>query len=137
MAHVCFRKRVVSGSVTCEVLQWYGVPTECYMCVSMLDVSLQPIQDIDVTFPAHDNTKGFGAAYGGFPKVGVPFWCPHNKDYCIWRSIFGSPYLEKFLYRVSNEYRRAAKINMFALITSLLRHLSDLWEQTFGFSRSW
>ena len=22
--------------------------------------------------------------YGGFPKLGVPFWGPYNKDYSIW-----------------------------------------------------
>ena len=27
--------------------------------------------------------------YGGFPKLGVPFWGPHNKDYCILGSILG------------------------------------------------
>ena len=36
--------------------------------------------------------------YGGFPKLGVPFWGslfggPYNKDYSILGSIFGSPYL--------------------------------------------
>ena len=30
--------------------------------------------------------------YEGFPKLGVPFQGPHNKDYSIWGSILGSPY---------------------------------------------
>ena len=29
--------------------------------------------------------------YGGFPKLGYPFWGPHNKDYSILGSIFGVP----------------------------------------------
>ena len=28
---------------------------------------------------------------GSFPKLGVPFWGPHNKDYSILGSILGSP----------------------------------------------
>ena len=27
----------------------------------------------------------------GFPKLGVPFWGPHNKDYSILGSILGYP----------------------------------------------
>ena len=30
--------------------------------------------------------------YGIFPKSGVLFWGPYNKDYSISGSIFGSPY---------------------------------------------
>ena len=30
---------------------------------------------------------------GGFPKLGVPLWGPHHKDYGILGSILGSPYL--------------------------------------------
>ena len=32
---------------------------------------------------------------GGFPKIGVPFWGPHNKDYNILGSILGSPHFGK------------------------------------------
>ena len=31
-----------------------------------------------------------GIPNGGFPKLGVPFVGPHNKDYSIWGSILGS-----------------------------------------------
>ena len=30
-----------------------------------------------------------------FPKSGVPFWGPCNKDYSMLGSIFGSPHFEK------------------------------------------
>ena len=33
--------------------------------------------------------------YGGFPKLGLPFWGPNNKDHSIFGSILGSPYLGK------------------------------------------
>ena len=37
-----------------------------------------------------------GAAYiGGFPKLGVPFGGPYNKDYSILGSVLGSPYSRK------------------------------------------
>ena len=29
--------------------------------------------------------------YVGFPKLGVPVWGPHSKDYSILGSILGSP----------------------------------------------
>ena len=29
---------------------------------------------------------------GGFPKLGVPSWGPHNEDYSILGSRLGSPY---------------------------------------------
>ena len=32
---------------------------------------------------------------GSFPKLGVPFWGPYNKDYSILGSILGSSYLGK------------------------------------------
>ena len=32
---------------------------------------------------------------GSFPKLGVPFWGPHSKDYSILEFILGSPYLGK------------------------------------------
>ena len=32
-----------------------------------------------------------GALCGGFPKLGVPFWGPYNKDYRILGSILGPP----------------------------------------------
>ena len=35
------------------------------------------------------------AVYGGFPKSGVPFGCPNNKDYSILGFILGSPYFGK------------------------------------------
>ena len=34
--------------------------------------------------------------YGGFPKLGVPFWGPHNKDYSILGSILGPPILGNY-----------------------------------------
>ena len=34
---------------------------------------------------------------GGFPKLGVPFGDPHNKDYSILGSTLGSPYFGKLL----------------------------------------
>ena len=37
--------------------------------------------------------------YRGFPKLGVPYWGPHNKDYSILGSILGSPYFGKLPYR--------------------------------------
>ena len=33
--------------------------------------------------------------FGGFLKLGVPFWGPNSKDYSILGSILGSPYLQK------------------------------------------
>ena len=36
--------------------------------------------------------------YGGFPKLGVPFWGPYNKDYSISGSILGSSYLGNLPY---------------------------------------
>ena len=33
--------------------------------------------------------------FGGFPKLGVPFWGPSNKDYSILGSILGSPQFGK------------------------------------------
>ena len=35
---------------------------------------------------------------GGFPKLGVIFEAPHNKDYSILGSILGSPYFGKLPY---------------------------------------
>ena len=35
---------------------------------------------------------------GGFPKLGVPFLGPQNKDYSILGSMLGSPYLGKLPY---------------------------------------
>ena len=32
---------------------------------------------------------------GGFPKLGVPFWGPNNKDHNILVSILVSPFLGK------------------------------------------
>ena len=40
----------------------------------------------------------FGLLYGGFPKLGVPFWGPYNKDYSILGSRMGSPYFGKLPY---------------------------------------
>ena len=42
-----------------------------------------------------DSQKEPLARFGGFPKLGVPFGGPHNKDYSILGSILGSPYLGK------------------------------------------
>ena len=41
----------------------------------------------------------FGNPYiWGFPKLGVPFWAPYNKDYNISGSVLGFPYLGKLPY---------------------------------------
>ena len=37
----------------------------------------------------------FMVVSGGFPKLGVPFWGPNNKDYSILGSILRSPYFGK------------------------------------------
>ena len=34
-----------------------------------------------------------GLGFGGFPKLGVPFWGPNNKDYSTLVSILVSPFL--------------------------------------------
>ena len=36
---------------------------------------------------------GQGTRCGGFPKIGIPFGGPNNKDYSILGSRLGSPYL--------------------------------------------
>ena len=36
----------------------------------------------------------------GFPKLGIPFGGPNNRDYRIWVSIFGIPWLRKLLLPV-------------------------------------
>ena len=33
--------------------------------------------------------------FGGFPKLGVPFWGSHSKDSSILGSMLGSPFLGK------------------------------------------
>ena len=39
------------------------------------------------------------SSFGAFPKLEVPFWrVPYNKDYSIFGSILGSPYLGKLPY---------------------------------------
>ena len=35
---------------------------------------------------------------GGFPKLGYPFGVSNKKDYSIWGSTLGSPYLGKLPY---------------------------------------
>ena len=42
-------------------------------------------------------TRGYS---GGFPKLGVPFGGPYNKDYSIWGSLLGSPYFGQLLFGV-------------------------------------
>ena len=43
---------------------------------------------------------GFKASgFRGFPKLGVPFGAPHNKDYSIFGSVLGSPYFGKLPFR--------------------------------------
>ena len=37
--------------------------------------------------------------FEGFPKLGVPFRGPKNKDYSILGSILGSPYFGKLPFR--------------------------------------
>ena len=37
--------------------------------------------------------------FGSFPKSGVPFWGPLNKDYSILGSILGSPDLGKLPFK--------------------------------------
>ena len=39
-------------------------------------------------------------AFRGFPKLGVPFWGPENRDYSILGSILGSPYFGQLPFRV-------------------------------------
>ena len=39
--------------------------------------------------------RGDDIPIGGFPKSGVAFWGPNNKDYSILVSILGSPYFGK------------------------------------------
>ena len=39
--------------------------------------------------------------FGGLFKLGVPFWGPHNKDFDIFGSIFGSPYYGKLPFSSS------------------------------------
>ena len=46
------------------------------------------------------NWGTYRGLYGCFPKLGVPFWGPNNKDYSILGSILGSPYFGKLLYRL-------------------------------------
>ena len=38
--------------------------------------------------------------YGSFPKLGLPFWGPYNRDYSILGLILGSSYVGKLPYRV-------------------------------------
>ena len=39
---------------------------------------------------------GLRSGCGGFPKLGVPFWGPNNKDYSIFGSIVGFPILGNY-----------------------------------------
>ena len=39
--------------------------------------------------------------FGSFPKLGIPFWGPHNKDYSIFGSILGSPDFGKLPFESS------------------------------------
>ena len=54
------------------------------------------------TNAGRDRTSDSGirevSSYGGFPKVGVPFWSTYNKDYGNLGSILGSPYCGKLPY---------------------------------------
>ena len=48
-----------------------------------------------ITFGSWYNTDPHAYKFlpcGGFPKLGVPFGAPYNKDYSILGSILGSPY---------------------------------------------
>ena len=42
--------------------------------------------------------KSHEYVYGDFPKLGVPFRGPNNKDYSILGSILGYPYFGKLPY---------------------------------------
>ena len=42
---------------------------------------------------------------GGFPKLGVPFWGPYNKDYSILGSILGSYQILMALKGAANHFR--------------------------------
>ena len=55
----------------------------------------EPSTGVGRTFP---RVCCAGRVYGGFPKLGVQNWGPHNKDYSILGSILGSPYLGKLPY---------------------------------------
>ena len=47
-------------------------------------------------------SHGFVFITGGFPKLGVPFWGPNNKDYSILGLHWGSPILGKYQVGSSN-----------------------------------
>ena len=57
-----------------------------------------------VTTPA---APANGRKYRGFPKLGVPFGGPYNKDYSILGSILGSPYFRKLPYSGSQKVKGA------------------------------
>ena len=40
---------------------------------------------------------------GGFPKLGVPFGGPNDKDYSILGSILGSPYFGKLPFKLQTD----------------------------------
>ena len=42
--------------------------------------------------------RGLRVWVWGFPKLGVPFWGPNNKEYSILGSVLGSPKFGKLLY---------------------------------------
>ena len=44
--------------------------------------------------------EGEGLKYGGFPKLGVSFGGPYNKDYSILGSIMGYPNFGKLPYHL-------------------------------------
>ena len=64
-------------------------------------VCLSDLQCIETTTPTLEQSM-LGvivrAVYGGFPKLGAPFWGPNNKGYSILGSILGSPYFGKLPY---------------------------------------
>ena len=51
---------------------------------------------------------------GGFPKLGVPFWGPHTKDYTIRGSILGFPYFGK-VPDASKKLKQGQLLSEFAL----------------------
>ena len=63
-----------------------------------MKVLRQGVEEIEVsngTLLDAEMTAHWPQGIGVFPKLGVPFGGPYNKDYKILGSILGSPYLGK------------------------------------------
>ena len=55
------------------------------------------------------SSEKLGTQYRDFPKLGVPSWGLHNKDYNILGSILGAPYFGKLPYTVLFHQSQGAK----------------------------